>query len=133
MPLRTASLTSQIKKIGVRLHAAIESSARSRGPDHEPSAAERALADERRRLKEAQAQRRAQALLPKAKPAPVVKAPKPPKAAKPKPPKAEKAPKDAKGAKGAKGAAKPSRADKIAKKAQNLEAAKQAAKKSAKT
>ena len=127
MPIRTASLTSQIKKIGVRLHAAIASSARSRGPDHEPSA------DERRRLKEAQAQRRAQALLPKAKPAPVVKAPKPPKAAKPKPPKAEKAPKDAKGAKGAKGAAKPSRADKIAKKAQNLEAAKQAAKKSAKT
>ena len=132
MPIRIATLNKQIQKIGARLHQAIERRVHSQGVEHEPSAAERALSDERRRLKEAAAKRRADALLPKPKappPVKVAKAPKPPKPPKVKPAKETKAPKDGKAAKGA----KPSRADKQAKKAQNLEAAKQAAKKSAKT
>ncbi len=131
MTIRIASLSKQIQKNGAKLHLAMLSRAHSQGPDHEPSESERALADERRRLKEAQAGRQAQARLPRKKAAKAVKTttrpPKAPKAAKE--PKAQKEPKEAKAAKGN----KPTRADKVAKKAENLEAAKNAAKKSAKT
>jgi len=125
MPIRTASLSRQLHKNGQRLHLAMVSRAFSPGPEHLAGEAEQALRDERNRLKEQQKQRRAQALLPKVKPARVVKEAKPPKA--PKAPKAAKPPKEAKAAKGT----KPSRADKLSKKAENLEAAKKADRKSA--
>ena len=125
MPIRTSSLSRQIQKNGQRLHLAMASRAFSHGADPAPSEEEKALRDERSALKAAQAERRAQALLPKAKP---VKAVKEAKAAKaPKAPKAVKPPKE----KAAKSASKPSRADKQTKKAENLEAAKKADRKSA--
>jgi hypothetical protein len=131
MTIRIASLSKQIQKTGARLHLAMLSRVHSQGLDHEPSETERALADERRRLKEAQAERQAQGRLPKKKTAKAVKTttrtPKAPKAVKE--PKAQKEPRQAKTAKDN----KPTRADKVAKKAENLEAAKNAAKKSAKT
>jgi len=129
MPIRTASLTRQIKKTGAKLHLAMQNRIHSQGAEHPPSEQEQALSEERRVLKEANAQRQAAAKLPKPK---LVKAAvaKPAKKAKaPKPPKAAKEPKDAKTAKGS----KPSRADKMTKKAENAEAAKKAEKKSAKT
>ena len=52
MPIRTASLNGRIKKNGAKLHLATLSRIHSLGADHEPSAAEQALADERRLLKE---------------------------------------------------------------------------------
>jgi hypothetical protein len=130
MPIRTASLTTQIRKNGARLHLAMASRIQSRGAEQPPSDQEQALLEERRALKAAQAKRQGQ---PRTKPKAVVKAPKPPKAAKaPKEPKPPKAPKEAKAAK-ATADNKPSRADKLAKKAQNLEASRKADKKSAKT
>ena len=133
MPIRTASLSKQIKKNGARLHLAMQSRGHAPGVDHAASEAEQSLLDERRSLKEAAAQRQAELKQPKKKPVKVLKEAKPPKAPKaakpPKEPKAAKAPKDSKAAKGS----KPSRADKVAKKAENLEAAKQATRKSAKT
>jgi len=127
MPIRTASLSRQLHKNGQRLHIAVLSRAFSHGTDPAPSEQEQALREERSALKAAQAERRAKALLPKAKPVKVVKEAKPAKA--PKAPKAAKPPKE----KAAKSAAKPSRADKQTKKAENLEAAKKADRKSAKT
>ena len=131
MTIRIASLSKQIQQNGAKLHLAMLSRVHSQGPDHEPSETERALADERRRLKEAQAERQAQARLPRKKAAKAVKtttrASKAPKAVKE--PKAHKEHKESKTAKGS----KPTRADKVAKKAENLQAAKNAAKKSAKT
>jgi hypothetical protein len=124
MPIRTASLARQLHKNGQRLHAAMASRAFSHGADPAPSEQETALRQERDALKAAQAERRARAKLPKAKPVRVVKEAKPAKA-----PKAAKPPKE----KAAKSAAKPSRADKQTKKAENLEAAKKADRKSAKT
>ena len=130
MPIRTASLSKQIKKNGARLHLAMQSRVHARGVDHEASEAEQSLLNERRSLKEAAAQRQAVLMQPKQKPVKVVKEAKPPKPPKAtKPPKEPKAAKDSKAAKGS----KPSRADKVAKKAENLEAAKQATRKSAKT
>jgi len=128
MPIRTASLSRQLHKNGQRLHLAMMSRAFSHGTDPAPSEQEKALREERNALKAAQAERRARALLPKAKPVKVVKEAKPAKA--PKAPKAAKPPKE-KAAK--KSASKPSRADKQTKKAENLEAAKKADRKSAKT
>ena len=126
MPIRTASLTHQIKKNGARLHLAMASRAYSQGEDQPPSAQEKALLEERRLLKEARAERQAQAKLPRQKAVRWIKEVKPPKA--PKAPKAPKEPKEAKATKGN----KPSRADKLIRKAENLEAAKKAARKSAK-
>jgi outer membrane biosynthesis protein TonB len=127
MPIRIASLSRQLHKNGQRLHVAMMSRAFSHGTDPAPSEQEKALREERSALKAAQAERRASALLPKAKPVKVVKEAKPAKA--PKAPKAAKPPKE----KAAKSANKPSRADKQTKKAENLEAAKKADRKSAKT
>ena len=129
MPIRTASLNHQIQKNGARLHLAMASRAHSQGADQPASEHEQALLDERRLLKEAEATRRAQAKLPKAKAVQLVKEAKPPKPAKA--PKAAKEPKEPKEAKSAKG--KPTRAEKLIKKAENAEAAKKATKKSAKT
>ena len=131
MPIRIASLNRQIEKTGAKLHLAMLSRAHSHGADGAPSAQERALMEEHRILKEAQATRRAQSLQPRHRPSKIVreaKAPKEPQAAKAH---KDKAPKNAKTAK----EAKPhiSRAEKAAKKAEALEAAKRAAKKSAKT
>lgn len=126
MPIRTASLARQLQKNGARLHLAMISHARSSpGADAKSSAPVQALIDERRALKEDQAKRKAQALLPKPKAVKVVKEV---KAKAPKAPKAAKEPKPAK--KAAKGD-KVSRADKTAKKAENVEAAKKADRKSA--
>jgi hypothetical protein len=125
MPIRTASLTRQIKKNGARLHLAMASRAYSQGADQPPSAQEKALLEERRLLKEARAERQVQAKLPRQKAVRWIKEAKPPKA--PKAPKAPKEPKEAKATKGN----KPSRADKLIRKAENLEAAKKAARKSA--
>ena len=128
MPIRTASISRQLHKNGQRLHLAMMSRAFSHGSNLSPSDQEKALREERDALKVAQAERRARAKLPKAKPVRVVKEAKPAKA--PKAPKAAKPPKE-KAAK--KSASKPSRADKQTKKAENLEAAKKADRKSAKT
>ncbi len=127
MPIRIASLSRQLQKNGLRLHRAMASRAFSHGADPSASEEEKALREERSALKAAQAERRASATLPKAKPVKVVKEPRPAKA--PKAPKAAKPPKE----KAAKAANKPSRADKQTKKAENLEAAKKADRKSAKT
>ena len=127
MPIRTATLTNQIQKNGARLHLAKASRVHSQGADAAPSEQEQALLDERRSLKEAKAQRHAQAKLPKPVVVKVVKEAKAPKA--PKAPKAAKEPKAAKTAKDN----KPSRAEKSVKKAANLEAAKKSDRKSAKT
>jgi hypothetical protein len=130
MPVRTASLHRQIEKSGAKLHRAMVSRIHSRGADDPLSDQERALMEEHRILKEAQATRRAQELQPKPKPkaSKIVREAKAPKG--PHAPKAqkEKAPKTA-------NAAKPhiSRAEKAAKKAEALDAAKKASKKSAKT
>ena len=67
MPIRTASLTHQIQKNGLRLHLAMASRAHSQEADQPASAQERALQEERRSLKEARAQRQARAKLPKQK------------------------------------------------------------------
>ena len=132
MPIRTASLNKQIKKNGARLHQAIETRVHSEGADHAASEHEKALAEERRFLKEAKVKRAALAAQPKPKAAKFVhhevKA-KAPKAVK------HKDAKDGKDAKTAKPHAKDhlSATDKRAKKAEALQAAKNATKKSAKT
>lgn len=130
MPVRTATLSRQLRKNGQRLHQAMASRAFSQGADKPPAPAEEALREERSLLKAAQKQRQAAAAMPKPKAVKVVKEAKAPKAIKA--PKAAKPAKEAKEAKtGQK--AKPSRADKQSKKAENLEAAKKADRKSAKT
>lgn len=133
MPIRTASLNSQLRKNGEKLHRAMMSRITFEGADHPASEREQALIEERRFLKEARARRQEEALQPRAKASTLLlrepKAPKEPKAAKPK---AAKEPKEPKAAKPAGKDHKPSRAEKLAKKAENLEAAKKAAKKSAK-
>ena len=127
MPVRFASLSRQLHRNGQRLHFAMASRTFSQGPEQPADAVEQAMREERRRLKEQQKQRHAQALLPRPKAVKPVKEAKPPKA--PKAPKAAKPPKEAKAAKGN----KPSRADKHTQKAANVEAAKKADRKSAKT
>ena len=141
MPIRTASLHRQIHRNGVKLHRAIEQRLASDGTERPASEREQALLDERRQLKEAQAQRREQAGKPKAKAARPARAARPAKEAKPKapkPPKAEKAGKDAarsadgkdKGAKASKD--HKSRAEKAAQKADALAASRRTSKPAAK-
>jgi hypothetical protein len=130
MPIRTASLNSQLRKNGAKLHRAIVSRITFEGEDHPASEREQALMEERRFLKEARARRHEEALQPRPKasalPHREAKPPKEPKAARPK---AAKESKDTKDAKPAGKDHKPSRAEKMAKKAENLQAAKDAAKK----
>jgi len=130
MPIRTATLARQIRKNGARLHLAMMARIHSHGADQPPSAQETALLEKRRSLKEARAQRQAQAKLPRQKPVRWVSEAHPAHA--PKAPKAPKPPKKPKEATAAKGT-KVSRHDKLIRKAENLEAAKKAQKKSAKT
>ena len=124
MPIRTASLNGRIKKNGAQLHLATLSRIHSLGVDHEPSAAEQALTDKRRLLKEERAKRQAQAQQPKAD-----KLVRTHHAQAKDKPKARHEPKETRASKGH----KPSRAEKHATKAAALEAAKRATKKSAKT
>jgi len=129
MPIRTASMNHQIRKNGARLHAAIMARVHSEGDAGPASEDEQALREERRMLKEAKAERQAQARQPKPKAARFVHEARPAKAPKaPKPPKEPKEPKSAKATKDHK-----TRSEKHAQKVENLEAAKKAAKKSAKT
>ena len=65
MPVRSASLSRQLHGNGQRLHFAMASRTFSQGPEQPADEAEQALREERRRLKEQQKQRQAQALLPR--------------------------------------------------------------------
>lgn len=65
MPIRTASLSKRIAQNGQALHRAMASRAQSPGADAQPSAAEAALVEERRQLKEEREKRQAQALQPR--------------------------------------------------------------------
>jgi hypothetical protein len=65
MPIRTASMTKRISANGQALHRAMMSRIESGGADKEPSAAESALIEERRLLKEEREKRKAQALQPR--------------------------------------------------------------------
>ena len=130
MPKRIASLTRRIAKNGATLHLAMEQRIHSLGADHEPSEAERALADERRTLKEERARRQAHALEPRPKAVDrLVRTHHPEPKEKPAAKKEPKEPKQPKTGK----AHGPTRAEKHAAKAAAMEAAKRAAKKSAKT
>jgi hypothetical protein len=64
MPIRTASFTKRISANGKALHRAKMSRVEAGGADEAPSAAESALIEERRLLKEERDKRKAQALLP---------------------------------------------------------------------
>jgi hypothetical protein len=139
MPIRTSSLHRQIHKNGVQLHRAIEQRLASDGAERPASEREQELLEERRKLKEAQAQRHEEAAHPKPKAARVVREPRPVKEAKPKAPKAPKAEKakDArqgdskdKGAKASKD--HKSRAEKAAQKAEALAAARRTSRPAAK-
>ena len=65
MPVRTASLNKRISANGQALHRAMLSRSEAFGADHEPSAAEAALIEERRLLKEQREKRKAQGLQPR--------------------------------------------------------------------
>ena len=127
MPIRTSSLHRQIHKNGIKLHRAIELRLASDGAERPASEREQALLDERRQLKEAQAQRQEAAAHPKPKASRLAREPRPVKEAKPKAPKApkpDKAAKDDAKDKGAKAAKDhKSRAEKAAQKAEALAAA----------
>lgn len=64
MPTRTASMSRRIRENGQALHHA-RMSRESAGSDQGPSAAESALIEERRQLKEERDQRKAKALEPR--------------------------------------------------------------------
>jgi hypothetical protein len=64
MPIRTASLTKRISANGQALHRAMMSRKETSEADQEPSAAEAALIEERRMLKEERDKRKARALEP---------------------------------------------------------------------
>jgi len=133
MPIRIASLTRRIAKNGAMLHKATMDRVHSLGADHEPSEAEKTLAEERRLLKEERAKRQAQAQQPRAKAVDkLVRTHHPQAKEKPTEKKEPKEPKEAKKAKAGK-AHKPSRAEKHAAQAAALQAASRAPKKSAKT
>ena len=124
MPIRIASLSHRIAKNGEMLHLAMMNRVHSLGADHEPSEAERALAEERRSLKEEQAKRQAHALEPR--PSAVdklVRTHHPEAREKAKATKEHKEPKATKA-----GKAHPSRAEKHATKAAAMDAARRAAK-----
>lgn len=128
MPIRTASLTKRISANGQALHRAIMSRTETYGADHEPSAAESALIEERRLLKEERDKRKARALQPK--PSAVDRLLRTHHAQAKDKPKVRHETQDAKGAKPAK--PHKSRAEKHAQKAAALEAARRAPKKPAK-
>ena len=65
MPIRHASLTKRISANGQALHRAMMSRTASFGADHEPSAAELALIEERRALKEEREKLKARATQPR--------------------------------------------------------------------
>jgi len=130
MPIRTASLNRRIEKNGAMLHRAMVERLHSHGADQPPSDAERALAEERRLIKEEKAKRLEQAQQPRAKAADKLVRTHHPLAKDKDKPKAKKEPKEAKAGKAAH---KPSRAEKHAAKASALEAARRASKKSAKS
>lgn len=133
MPIRISSFTKRIEKNGMKLHHAKMDRVHALGADHEPSEAEKALAEERRQLKEERAKRKERAL----QPGPtaldkLVRTHRPEAKAKPKATKEAKEPNEAKAAKGGK-AGGPKRADKQAAKASALDADRRAKSKSAKT
>ena len=129
MPIRIASLSQRIAKNGEMLHLAMMDRVRALGADHEPSEAERALAEERRALKDEQAMRQAHALDPRPRAVDKLVRTHHPEAKEK--PKATKEPKEPKAAKAGK-AHGPSRAEKHAAKASAMDAAKRAAKAKAK-
>ena len=132
MPIRISSLAKRISSNGAKLHQAMTERVHALGADHEPSEAERALAEERRQLKEERAKRQARAQQPG--PTALDKLVRTHHAQPKEKPKASKDSKEAKEVKGAKtGKARPSRAEKHAAKASALDAARRAGKKSAKT
>ena len=65
MPIRTASLTKRIAANGQALHREMMGRMERGGAEQGPSEAESALIEERRRLKEEQDKRKAQALGPR--------------------------------------------------------------------
>lgn len=65
MPIRTASLSKRISQNGQALHRAMAGRTQTPGADAQPSAAEAALVEERRLLKEKREKRQAQASQPK--------------------------------------------------------------------
>ena len=130
MPIRIASLTRRIAKNGALLHKATIDRVHSLGADHEPSEAEKVLAEERRLLKEERAKRQAQAQQPRAKAIDKLVRTHHPQAKEK--PWGNKEPKEAKKATAGK-AHRPSRAEKHAAQAAALQAASRAPKKSAKT
>ena len=130
MPIRIASLSRRLANNGATLHQAMTQRINSLGADHEPSEVERALADERRALKEERAMRQAHALEPKPKAADRMTRTHHAEAkAKPTAKKEPRGPKESRAAK----AHGPTRAEKHVAKATAMEAAKRAAKKPAKT
>lgn len=124
MPIRIASLTKRISENGQALHRAMASRAAS-GADQQPSEAEAALVEERKRLKEEQGKRKAHALDPK--PTAVDKLKRTHHALAKEKPKATKDAKDAKESKKPK--ARRSRAEKHAEQAAAIEAARNRPKK----
>lgn len=64
MPIRTASVTKRLSANGQALHRAM-SSRMEAGGDEKPSAAEAALIEERKQLKDEREKRKAQALEPR--------------------------------------------------------------------
>ncbi|MBT9595946.1 MAG: hypothetical protein IV094_08185 [Vitreoscilla sp.] len=129
MPIRGATLNHQLHKNGARLHLAMLTRIHSHGADGAPSNEEQALLDERNGLKAARAESQAKALLPRPKPAKLLRTTR--AAPKAKAAKSDKPPKEAKPGKAAKPHA--SRSEKHAQKAAALDAARRATKKSAKT
>jgi hypothetical protein len=129
MPIRTASLTRQLKDNGQALHRAMASRIESLGADHEPSEAERALLEERRQVKAERASRQGQS---RAHASAIDKLVRTHRAQPKDKPDAPKAAGEAKAAKAPAKGHKPSRAEKHAAKAAALDAARRAPKKPAK-
>ena len=128
MPIRTASMNKRISANGQALHRAMMSRSESYGADHQPSAAESVLIEERRLLKEERDKRKAKAKQPK--PKAVDRLVRTHHAQAKDKQKVKKETPDAKGTKPAK--PHKSRAEKHAEKAATLEAARRAPKKPAK-
>ncbi|HEX5634368.1 MAG TPA: hypothetical protein VFX50_14105 [Gemmatimonadales bacterium] len=126
MPIRTASVSRQLEKNGLRLHQAMLMRIQSRGAEHEPSEEERALMAEREALKGERARRQEEASHPHRKASTVVRTHHAEAKHKDAKPKAKKEKEAKPGAK-----AKPTRAEKQANKAAALAAAKKSAKKPA--
>ncbi|RZL93029.1 MAG: hypothetical protein EOP82_08535 [Variovorax sp.] len=132
MPIRISSLKKRIADNGSMLHQARMDRIHAQGADPEPSDAEKALAEERRLLKEEQARRQARAQQPG--PTALEKLVRTHHAEGNEKPKASKAAKEAKAPKDAKSGKSRglTRAEKHAAKAAALDAARRTGKKSAK-